>query len=199
MRGCFTIVDINSELMKLSVNFASVLTRNTAQAIIDKIKTAKTTGDRDQVIRNLEEIINDLISDKNELIQIVQAYEEKLIMQKISNEDIEYITENIIPLLERLLQENPDEEAESARNTLNIIKAILSKETLNILQLLGFNFKQAIGEPLTQLVSAIITSKIPLNFNMEELQALQLKREVEYLNVVQDEEAFRRLIEINSK
>ncbi|MEW4286191.1 hypothetical protein [Priestia koreensis] len=192
-------MDINSELMKLSVNFASVLTRNTAQAIIDKIKTAKTTGDRDQVIRNLEEIINDLISDKNELIQIVQAYEEKLIMQKISNEDIEYITENIIPLLERLLQENPDEEAESARNTLNIIKAILSKETLNILQLLGFNFKQAIGEPLTQLVSAIITSKIPLNFNMEELQALQLKREVEYLNVVQDEEAFRRLIEINSK
>ena len=185
--------------MKLGFNFAGILTKNSATAIIDKIKTAKTTGDQEQVIRNLEEIINDLISDKNQLIQIVQAYEEKLIMQKISDEDIEYITENIIPLLETLLQENEGEEAEKATMALHIIKPILSKETLNILQLLGFNFKQAIGEPLTQLVSATIASKSPIISNTEELQLLHLKKEVEYLNVVQDNEAFQRLLKVYGK
>ncbi|WP_458352411.1 hypothetical protein [Peribacillus frigoritolerans] len=89
--------------------------------------------------------------------------------------------------------------AEKAIKALHIFKPILSKETLNILQLLGFNFKQAIGEPLTQLVSATIASQIPAISNTEELQSLQLKKEVEYLNVVQDEESFQRLLKIYGK
>jgi hypothetical protein len=42
---------------------------------------------------------------------------------------------------------------------MEIIKPLLSVETLTVLQLLGFNFKQAIGEPLTELVAGLIAAK----------------------------------------
>ena len=41
-----------------------------------------------------------------------------------------------------------------------MIKPILSKETFNILQILGFNFKKAIGEPMTEWIASLIKSKI---------------------------------------
>ena len=41
-----------------------------------------------------------------------------------------------------------------------IIK-LLNKDTLKTMQLLGFNYKEAIGRPLTNLVASMIESKIP--------------------------------------
>ena len=45
-------------------------------------------------------------------------------------------------------------------NDLEQIKSLLSVETLTIMQLLGFNYKRAIGEPLTLLLQKTIESKI---------------------------------------
>ena len=39
------------------------------------------------------------------------------------------------------------------------IKELISVDTLKAIQLLGFNFKAAIGEPLTQLCADAILSK----------------------------------------
>jgi hypothetical protein len=185
----FNPADINPGLVKAGLD----LTKNTASAISTKIKAIKTTGDKDKIIGQLEEIINDLISDKNQLIQLVQSYEEELITQKISDEDIEYITESLVPLLEELLESSDDESALKAREAMDAFKPILSKELFNIMQLLGFNFNKAIGEPLTGLVSALIASKTPVLMNTSEMQTLQIEKEIEYLKVAQDPDAYKRL------
>jgi hypothetical protein len=188
---------INPELLKAGIDLGSILAKNTATAISTKIRAIKTTDDKDKIIGQLEEIINDLISDKNQLIQLVQSYEEKFITQKISNEDIEYITESLVPLLEELFESSNDESASKAREAINAFKPILSKDLFNIMQLLGFNFNRAIGEPLTGLVSALISSKTPTSLNNIDLQALQMKKEIEYLKVAQDKEAYKRLLKLS--
>ncbi len=52
---------------------------------------------------------------------------------------------------------------EEVKSLLEILKPILSTETLKILQLLGFDFKAAVGEPLTELVRSAILSKVNSN------------------------------------
>lgn len=186
-------MDVSPEIIALGTELATIAGRKSVEAIFDTIKAVKQKGNKDEIIRNLEEIINELITDKNSLIQISQAYEEKLITQKMTNNEIEYITQSIIPLLEQLIKESDTDEDGKIQNGINMIKPILSKETFNILQILGFNFKKAIGEPMTELVASLIKSKVN-DENNSELQLLFQKREIEYLKLCQDEEAFKRLM-----
>ena len=109
----------------------------------------------------MEDIIYGLLSDKSELVQIAQAYEEELIAQRISADDIEYISTNFVPLLQRLIKSASDNDSPdgAAEEIIELIQPLLSVETVTILQLIGFNFRKAIGEPLTELVSKLILSK----------------------------------------
>ncbi|MFH4338650.1 hypothetical protein WAJ35_25055, partial [Acinetobacter baumannii] len=59
------------------------------------------------------------------------------------------------------MKNSDNENAQNISKSLDMIKPLLSKEMFNILQLLGFNFKQAIGEPLTVLIRGMISSKTP--------------------------------------
>ena len=138
-------MELTPEMITLGTELASIAGRKSVEAIFDKIRTVKKKGDKDEIISNLEEIINDLISDKNRLIQISQAYEENLITQKITQEEIDYITNSIIPLLEELLKQSSQDDSRKIQDGINAIKPILSKEIFNIMQILGFNFKEAIA------------------------------------------------------
>ncbi|MFH4214834.1 hypothetical protein WAI87_23305, partial [Acinetobacter baumannii] len=61
---------------------------------------------------------------------------------------------------------------------------------------LGFNFKQAIGEPLTVLIRGMISSKTPASLEQTiELQIQSEIRQTEYFKIIQDKEAFQRLLE----
>src|SRR5699024_2173498 len=134
----------------------------------------------------LNEIIQELLAEKNELIQIAQVYDEQMVAQKISEEDIEYITDNIIPLLEKLIDNaDSEEEVEKNKKNLETFKPMLSKETFNIFQLLGFNYKQAIGESLTELVNSMIVSQKPISTEKElENQKLFHEKELEYFKMI---------------
>jgi hypothetical protein len=62
-----------------------------------------------------------------------------------------------VPLLEQFADGMDDAEAgEQLKNQIQAFKPLLSVETVNILQLLGFNFRQGIGTPLTQRLQALI-------------------------------------------
>mgnify|MGYP001443607181 CR=1 FL=1 len=158
--------------------------------------------DDKETIKVLEEIINDLIADKNELIRISRSFEEELITQKISNEDIVYITENFIPVLEELFEKtasfSDDNLGDDINDIIDILKPIISVETFNIFQLLGFNFKAAIGQPLTALIKSLIESKKVDNSQIEYQKAL-LEHNMEYYKLVQDEEAFKRYTSLQQK
>lgn len=109
----------------------------------------------------MEEIISNLQDDRMELNRIIQEYEEEISMQKISDENIDYITENIIPKLTELFENDPSNtNSEEMIQTIESIEPLMSKETFTILQLLGFNFKEAIGIPLTNLLRSAISQNI---------------------------------------
>jgi hypothetical protein len=65
---------------------------------------------------------------------------------------------------------------------------------LTVLQVVGFNFKKAIGEPLTLLLQKFITSKVPANpQNNLEYNKLLMTFNIELLKVAQDKNASDRL------
>lgn len=189
----------NQELIKASIELGKFLVQNTSQTIMDRKKLAKAKDSNEETINSLEEIINGLIAEKNQLIEIAQIYDEHLVAQKISKEDIDYITNSILPLLESILEKDETDEGIKNKENLELLKPLLSAETFNILQLLGFNFKQAIGEPLTILVNKLIISNAPdLSEKTKELEILNAKRELEYFKILQDEDAYNRLLKINN-
>jgi hypothetical protein len=137
-------------LAQLASNLAEVVLKNTAEVIYTKISAAKAKKDDKETINTLSEIVNELVSDKNELVNISKCYEAELVAQKISDDDIIYITEKLIPIFSSLIKDEAQ---------INAIKPLLSTETIKILQILGFNFKEAIGEPLTKRVASFLQSQ----------------------------------------
>ena len=67
------------------------------------------------------------------------------------------------------------------------------------MQILGFNFKKAIGEPLTELLASLIRSKINTTENAAELQMLIQTRDIEFFKLCQNEDAYDRLMRFYQK
>jgi hypothetical protein len=188
---------MDPQLQTLGLQLADVTVRNTAGSITDRIRAVKARRRDQETIAELEDIINGLLSDKSELVRIAQAYEEELVAQRISATDIEYITTNLVPVLRRLIESTPTSGGTGAatpQEIIDLIQPLLSVETVTVLQLVGFNFRKAIGEPLTQLVSQQISKARADPALTLELQRLSLVRENAYLAVAQDPEAHARLM-----
>ena len=100
-----------------------------------------------------DEIINQILSERQEAVTIAQAYKEELDKVVISDEDIKHLHNTVSKILEILKIVTPDN-----RNLDSIeqLKELISIDTLKTMQLLGFNYKRAIGEPLTSLCSDAI-------------------------------------------
>ena len=73
---------------------------------------------------------------------------------QISEEDIGHLHATISSLLEVLKSASPEAEWGQFED---VIKELVSVSTLRTLQLLGFNFKVAVGEHLTELCSNAIS------------------------------------------
>ena len=191
---------MDPELQKLGIELGEVALRNSAGAVIDRVRTVKAKKRDRETIAELEEIISGLLSDKTELVRIAQAYEQELIAQKISQADIEYITTNFVPLLKQLIEkgaEQSGDDTETVQEIIDLVQPIVSVETVTVLQLLGFNFRKGIGEPLTRLVAGLIEARAQADVaDTHELQRLGLLRETAYLEIARDPDAYARLREL---
>ena len=174
----------NQILMQLAANLAEVCARNGASFISNKIRASKTKKNDKETIAELEEIISDLLNDKSEIQRIAQAYEEELVSQKITEDDIKYITDNLLPVFSEFMPDKVQFEQ---------LKKILSVETLTIMQLIGFNYKQAIGEPLTLLIKKSIEAKIPMDSKTNDNYILAMAQ------LAQDEEATKRYLRLTGQ
>ncbi|MBF1223362.1 MAG: hypothetical protein HXM21_09530 [Haemophilus influenzae] len=178
---------MEQQLIDLSVRLSEALLKNTASAISTKIKAIKSKKEDKETINELEEIIQELISDKNELLQISQAYQQELMAQKITDKEIEYITKELIPKLQELVRATGGNNVDEM---VRILSPLISKETLTILQLLGFNFRKAIGEPLTMLLEKLILSRMPMDPN------IQAEIQLETIKALQNPSAAKALTKI---
>jgi hypothetical protein len=196
---------VTSEFQLLTDQLGAIVARNTATAVADRIRLRRAGKQDAQTIAELEEIVNDLIDDKNEVIRIAHAFEENLVAQQLTESDLKYLTDHFLPSLRSFVEQIP-ESALSAGSSdqvlagLEAIKPLVSPEALTILQMIGFNFKRAIGEPLTGVVESLITSRARPSANTQkDLQALSLERENLVFKIALDADAHARLLQLTGR
>ncbi|NLP45670.1 MAG: hypothetical protein GX347_01325 [Epulopiscium sp.] len=182
----------NTQLINLATKTADIFIKNTTETIFRRIDAAKDDSDKEKTILRLEEIIKELIEERNELDKIIKEYDELLGMQKISEKDINYITENIVPIVSDFLESDlvsGDENInkDEINQIIDVLKPLLSIETFTILQLIGFNFREAIGIPLTKLVNKSIDKEDKENINYQYAVSVN-KKEEELFKLLQTEE-----------
>ena len=181
---------LDPQVTELGVQLADVGVRNTVAAVSARIKAAKAKKQDAETINTLTEIVNDLLADRNDLVQIARGYEQVLDAQRISEDEIAYNTGSIIPIVKTLAEAGGNEDTEKM---LELLEPVLSVETVTILQLIGFNFKKAIGEPLTALLAALIQSKMPPSTDTGvEAQRASLELQRATVDLALNEEAYDR-------
>ncbi|SFJ43774.1 hypothetical protein SAMN04487936_102170 [Halobacillus dabanensis] len=105
-----------------------------------------------------DEIINSLLQDKMDLEAIAREYKSLYESVTISDKDIEYLQSTVQQVVELLSSTSPKVSAQ--QESFNVLINLINKDTLKTMQLLGFNYKEAIGIPLTEVCANAIHTKI---------------------------------------
>lgn len=197
--------ELPPEVLQLGTQLTASMARNGSAMIMDKIRSMRASGRLEDTIAGLEEIINDLQEDKRELVQIAQAYQSELVSQQLAPGDIRYIADTLIPLLEQLAGASAEEsdgndeaaaadaKKQESLKQLELMKSLLSVETANVLQLLGFNFRRAIGEPLTTLCESLILARVTSSDDLQQqLQLASYRNQTALIGLATDPQAYER-------
>ena len=100
-------LEINNMIAEMGVKLAQLAVKRTATAINVKIESIKTERDAQKIRSTYEEIINELLSERQEIIRIAQSYEEELNKVVISDEDIQHLHKTVTRILEIFKYMNP--------------------------------------------------------------------------------------------
>ena len=135
-------------LVEMGISLTELAIKGTATAVTNKIKAVKDEKNAEKLRSTYDEIVNELLSERDEAVRIAQAYKSELERIVISDEDIEHLHNTVSRILERVTAQVESYEQ---------VKELISVDTLKTMQLLGFNYKAAIGEPLTQICATAIS------------------------------------------
>lgn len=142
-------------LAEMGVSLATLAVKGTVSAVATKIKALKTEKDLETVRNKYDELINELLSEREEAVRIAQLYKSEVDRLEISDKDIEHLNRTISQVVNVLNEMVPAVDIAA----LTQLKGLVNVDTLKAMQLLGFNFKAAIGDPLTTLCAQAILSK----------------------------------------
>ena len=131
----------------MGVELTELAVKGIVGKVDSKIKSIKLEN-------SYEEIINELLSDRENAIRIAQLYKNEYEKYQISDKDIEHLHNTISTVLDLLANISPEVDWKSFET----FKSIISVDTLKAMQLLGFNYKDAIGVPLTNVCANTIMS-----------------------------------------
>lgn len=161
--------------------------------VADQVKTVTAKKRDREAVAELEQIISDLLADKAEITRIAQAYQEQLVAQKITDDEVRYLADTVVPTLKDLARSTGTSQAEIDK-ILPALEALISVQTVTVLQLFGFNFKKAVGEPLTSLVARFIQSSGPAPTDVAaDISLARARQQAAMAEAVLDSEAFDRL------
>lgn len=141
-------------LVEMGISLTELAVKGTATAITNKIKSVKDEKNAEKLRNTYDEIVNELLSERDEAVRIAQAYKAELERIVISDEDIEHLNQTATRLLDLLKVFSPAVDVSS----FEAFKNLISVDTLKTMQLLGFNYRAAFGEPLTNLCAEAISS-----------------------------------------
>lgn len=149
---------ITEALVKAGIELGTLTFKGTTTLVNSKIQSLKEERNADKLRNTYDEIVNELLSEREQAIRIAQAYKEEYEKVHIDDKDIEYLhntLEQVISLLSSFTSVEDGKE-----DSMKQLVALLNKDTLKTMQLLGFNYKEAIGEPLTEVCSNAIRNKL---------------------------------------
>lgn len=184
---------MDPEVQQLASQLAASAVRNTATMVADQVKTVTAKKRDREAVAELEQIISELLADKAEITRIAQAYQEQLVAQKITDEEVKFLADTVVPTLKKVVMATGTSQAELDK-ILPPLEALISVQTVTVLQLFGFNFKKAVGEPLTDLVARFIHSAGPsLTDATADVDLARARREAAMAEATLDPEAYARL------
>jgi len=150
---------MDETLLTLNTAFAKAITEVTVEKVTNKITQIKSNHDLKKQVTDYEQLVNDLLDNKNKLELTARNYKERLEQVTISDSDIESLhntVSTVLKIIKPLSQSGEQEDEKS----IDIVLDLLNSDTLKTLQLLGYNYKKAIGEPLTQITAEFLKAKL---------------------------------------
>ena len=142
-------------LEAMAVTLTNLVGKSLGDAVFSKMKAARLRKNQKEMADSYEAIIHDLMEDRSEAITLAQTYKSEIDRIEISDKDIEHLHKTIAQLIKIFGNNNDDLKAMA-----NEINALVSVDTLKAIQLLGFNYKEAIGEPLTKACADAIQKSV---------------------------------------
>lgn len=171
-----------AEISMLGAALKEVLTSGVADKAVGLVSSVKKNLDKDKTISAYENVFTQLIQENHELKTISMGYRDQFDQIYLSEKDIDYLQQTATRLINLFIPEITDEKKEELENQLVnqqgqsnleaelVIKQwekeqmkqrksieqlvdLIQVDTLRTMQLLGFNYREAIGEPLTELVA----------------------------------------------
>ena len=142
------------DVTSLTISLAQALAKDTVDWVRTEIEVAKKMKDLLQAQNEYEAIIQTLVNEKLEIQRIAQQYQQLYSGITISDEDFEHLHKTLSEMLPVVIGLNPE-----TRSGIEAFQAILDLINVNLLksmQLIGFDYKEAIGRPLTQLCAGSI-------------------------------------------
>lgn len=152
--------EISKDFVDLATQLAILGAKNVAQQVATKFKSIRTKKDVNIVCNDYEEIINNLVRERGELISIANAYQSELNRYEITDKDIKHLQATLNNCIEILDKMPPENQNYSNNPSVQALSSILSVDTLKAIQLLGFDYKKAIGDPLTDVCADFIRAKL---------------------------------------
>lgn len=119
----------------------------------EKAKRAESQKDAQQAY---EEIISELTQANSEYENIARGYKELYEQVVISEKDMEFLHDTIEKALFIMFSPSNDDTPEKIKEkrqsaaSAEALLDLIDTDTLRTMQLLGFNYKEAIGKPLTE-------------------------------------------------
>ncbi len=141
-------------LIETGAALAELAVKGTATKIGNKIRASKNEKDIEKIRTMYDEIINEILQEREDAVRIAQTYKSELDRVVISDDDITHLQNTVSNILDIFKSMSPDMDIDSFK----AIKDLISVDTLKTMQLLGFNYKAAIGEPLTKLCAEAISN-----------------------------------------
>jgi hypothetical protein len=143
-------------VLELENSLALLAVKGTVTAVTAKLNGIRQEKNAEVIRSTYDEIVNELLEERAQAIQIAQALKDELNRVEIDEAGIESLDATIGRVFQILKQfpgllDNDPEKAASQEVSFNQIRQLISADTLRTMQLLGFNYKAAIGEPLTEL------------------------------------------------
>lgn len=131
---------------------AVLAAKETATQVSNRFQAVRQKKTHEELCNSYEELINELVAERAQAIAIAQAYKSELNRYEITDEDIKHLQNTVGHALDILKSFSPDSDFSNFEN----FKSLLSVDTLKAMQLLGFDYKKAIGDPLTEVCADAI-------------------------------------------